>query len=262
MEAEVARHKAQIITLNISEPINGHKQNDTESLLSQIDRLQKENESLKIELPTMEKAFNQAQDQNMRKIIELVSSEDKVAKLQAEKSKADQKYFAAMKSKDQVVLELRALKSQGLKQTEMCTKLQEVENSLVKQIQNLETQLIVAEQSLDQYKVERGKTARSTDNLQTLLTAAREETIDANKRMEALTTTSLTTKRSLLSLEEQNEATKKELSEILERNKDAQTATGDGDQMQVYRVSARRKYPNPRTLLCVKCATYAGKRQA
>ena len=212
---------------------NGHKPADNAD--SEIERLQKENDSLKLELPAMEKAFNQAQDQNMRKIMELLSSEDKIAKLQAEKSKADQKYFAAMKSKDQTMLEMKALKVQNLKQQETCAKYHEVERDLILQVHNLESQLALAEQGLERYKLELSKSSHNAEALQTRMDAASEKAADALKRAEKATESSLEAVQSLRLCEEDAQATKATLSALQEENKRTQSAVVDGDQLQVYR---------------------------
>ena len=60
----------------------------------------------------------------------MVEYEDKLARLQAEKAKAEQKYFSTMKSKDQIQGENRILKQQLAKTAEVITKVQEAEKSL------------------------------------------------------------------------------------------------------------------------------------
>jgi len=59
-----------------------------------------------------------------------VEYEDKLARLQAEKAKAEQKFFSTMKSKDQIHGENRALKQQLAKTAEVINKAQEAEKSL------------------------------------------------------------------------------------------------------------------------------------
>lgn len=66
--------------------------------------------------------------------MELVEYEDKLARLQAEKAKAEQKYFSTMKSKDQTHSENRTLKQQLAKTAEVITKVQEAEKSLIHKI--------------------------------------------------------------------------------------------------------------------------------
>jgi E3 ubiquitin-protein ligase BRE1 len=89
----------------------------------------------------MEAAFNKAHKQNQRKIMELVEHEDKLNRLYAEKSKAEQKFFSTMKSKDLLQGENRALKQQLAKTTELISKFQETEKSIAQKMESLERQL-------------------------------------------------------------------------------------------------------------------------
>jgi E3 ubiquitin-protein ligase BRE1 len=63
-----------------------------------------------------------------------VEYEDKLARLQAEKAKAEQKFFSTMKSKDQIHSENRTLKQQLAKTTEVINKVQEAEKSLIQKM--------------------------------------------------------------------------------------------------------------------------------
>jgi len=63
--------------------------------------------------------------------MELVEYEDKLNRLQAEKAKAEQKYFSTMKTKDQIQGENRALKQQLTKTAEVITKVQEAEKTFL-----------------------------------------------------------------------------------------------------------------------------------
>jgi E3 ubiquitin-protein ligase BRE1 len=77
--------------------------------------------------------------------MELVEYEDKLSRLQAEKAKAEQKYFSTMKSKDQIQGENRALKHQLAKTAEVISKVQEAEKSSVQKLELLERQLALTE---------------------------------------------------------------------------------------------------------------------
>jgi len=68
--------------------------------------------------------------------MELVEYEDKLNRLQAEKAKAEQKFFSTMKSKDQMQIENRTLKQQLAKTSEVIQKLQEAEKSLTQKMVN------------------------------------------------------------------------------------------------------------------------------
>jgi E3 ubiquitin-protein ligase BRE1 len=73
--------------------------------------------------------------------MELVEHEDKLNKIYAEKTKAEQKFFSTMKSKDQLQGENRALKQQLAKTTELISKFQETEKSITQKMESLEQQL-------------------------------------------------------------------------------------------------------------------------
>ena len=60
--------------------------------------------------------------------------EDKLSRLQAEKAKAEQKFFSTMKSKDQIQGENRALKQQLAKTAEVISKVQDAERSLIQKM--------------------------------------------------------------------------------------------------------------------------------
>ena len=228
LEGEVARLKEETAEPN---GINGT--HGTSDLNEKLEKLQRENESLKNELPTMEKAFNQAHEQNVRKVMELVSVEDKIAKLQAEKAKADQKYFAAMKAKDQLALELKTTKTQGSKQMEALTRLQESDEAAKQRIQNLEKQISSQDGTRDRYRQEVGRLMESLELAKLTLDQSKTKLAEATQRMDSkesevlqLTNTQRTQTQELDGLKTQ-----------LERIKatSALTNGSNDDQVQVYR---------------------------
>ncbi|CCJ31288.1 unnamed protein product [Pneumocystis jirovecii] len=114
-----------------------------EQLLKQIERLQKQNKSLSTELLTLEQAFNKAHHQSSLKVNEIVAKEDKFYRLHADKAKADQKYFDAMKAKDKLTIENKALKQQNSKAGDIIIKLQESEKCTTQKMINIEKQIAV-----------------------------------------------------------------------------------------------------------------------
>jgi E3 ubiquitin-protein ligase BRE1 len=74
----------------------------------------------------------------------VAAQEELVSRLQAEKAKADQKYFAAMKAKDLKEAEVRTLRSQNSRSSEIVTQLKDSEGKTRELVTNLERQ--VAEQ--------------------------------------------------------------------------------------------------------------------
>mgnify|MGYP001574835694 FL=1 len=97
--------------------------------------------SVNNELPAMEKAYKRAVATASRKVMDFAALEEKVSILIAEKSKADQKYFAARKDMDTRIGEVRALRAQNAKSSEIITQLKDVESSNRTILAGLEKQL-------------------------------------------------------------------------------------------------------------------------
>jgi len=79
--------------------------------------------------------------------MDFTSLEERVQILQAEKSKADQKYFAARKDMDTRILEVRSLRSQNAKSSDIIAQLKDVETSNRTLLSNIEKQLSDTRQS-------------------------------------------------------------------------------------------------------------------
>ncbi|KAK9324150.1 BRE1 E3 ubiquitin ligase-domain-containing protein [Lipomyces orientalis] len=139
LELEVDRLKSQLETTN-GNPMPSPGENP-EELLKRIEKLEKQNQFLSAELPGLETAFNQAHAQCTRKVTEIMEREEKMSRLLAEKSKADQKYFSAMRAKEAIALENRALKAQSQKSGEIIQQLRDAEKSVSQKVSILEKQL-------------------------------------------------------------------------------------------------------------------------
>ncbi|KAK9333640.1 BRE1 E3 ubiquitin ligase-domain-containing protein [Lipomyces starkeyi] len=139
LELEVERLKSQLETTN-GNPTPSPDDSPVE-LLKRIEKLEKQNQFLSAELPGLETAFNQAHAQSTRKVTEIMEREERMSRLLAEKSKADQKYFSAMRAKEAIALENRALKAQSLKSGEIIQQLRDAEQSVSQKVSTLEKQL-------------------------------------------------------------------------------------------------------------------------
>ena len=91
--------------------------------------LEKQHGLLNNELESMQVAFSKANKLASQKVNAQSSLEEKVQRLSAEKSKADQKYFAAMKAKEAREQEVRTLRAQNAKSSEMVTSLKDAETA-------------------------------------------------------------------------------------------------------------------------------------
>lgn len=112
-----------------------------EELKKEVTVLALTNQSLMAEIPGMEAAFVSAQKMAENKALDVSDREGKLAKLLAEKAKADEKYFAAMRHKDALGAENAKLKAQMVKSSELVNQLQEVDAKTRAKIDVLEKTL-------------------------------------------------------------------------------------------------------------------------
>jgi E3 ubiquitin-protein ligase BRE1 len=114
---------------------------DLQQLRQKYESLERQFEAIEKELPGLQIAYKRVQALSTKKVMDFTALEEKVQILQAEKAKADQKYFAARKDMDTRILEVRALKVQNAKSSEIITQLKDVETSNRTLLSNLEKQL-------------------------------------------------------------------------------------------------------------------------
>lgn len=103
--------------------------------------LDKNYKMLNGELTSMSVAFQRTSKIANQKVTELSALEEKVQRLSAEKAKADHKYFAAMRSKETRDGEIRTLKMQTSKSSEIFAQLKEADVASRNLVANLEKQL-------------------------------------------------------------------------------------------------------------------------
>lgn len=94
------------------------------------------------ELQSMIAAYTKSSALASQKVGNLTALEDKVVRLQAEKSKADQKYFGAMKAKEAREQEVRTLRAQNSKSSDIISQLKEADAASKAYSSNLEKQLM------------------------------------------------------------------------------------------------------------------------
>lgn len=114
----------------------------------ELKKVENEKAALESEVRSMEAAYKKAQALASRKLTEVVDWEEKLQRFSAEKAKADQKYFASMKNIEAKNYELKALKAQAARSTEMVSTLKEAESTSRAQLDNLNKQLAEVKDSL------------------------------------------------------------------------------------------------------------------
>lgn len=118
-----------------------------DDLRQRYKKLQQDFQSINQELPSIEKAYKKMKDQAQKRVLDFVAMEEKVSLLIAEKSKADQKYFAARKDADTRNNEIRSLRHQNSKSTEIIAQLKDLEAQNRLLLGNLEKQVADLKQS-------------------------------------------------------------------------------------------------------------------
>ncbi|KAF4621535.1 hypothetical protein G7Y89_g14537 [Cudoniella acicularis] len=92
---------------------------DLQQLRQKYEALSREFESMNKEMPALQSAYKRVQALSTKKVMDFTQLEERVQLLQAEKAKADQKYFAARKDMDTRILEVKSLKHQNSKSSEI-----------------------------------------------------------------------------------------------------------------------------------------------
>lgn len=120
---------------------------EQDALLTKHRKLQQDYQAVSNELPAMEKAYRKAMALSHKKVMDFEALENRLSILTAEKSKADQKYFAARKDADTKMSEIRTLRLQSGKSTEIIAQLKDVEAQNRILLGNLEKQVSDLRQS-------------------------------------------------------------------------------------------------------------------
>ena len=121
-----------------------------EDLRARYQELDRKYNLLNGELTSMSTAFQKASKIASQKVSDFAAMEEKVVKISMDKTRADQKFFAAMKSKETQAGEIRTLRLQNTKSAEALTVLKEAETSSRALLATLEKQLAEVKDALTQ----------------------------------------------------------------------------------------------------------------
>ena len=149
LESEIERLKIEFGQVDsASVPQTDLDNLSAEELRTKYQNLERQYSMLEKEVPSMGSAWKKASTLASQKISDLSALEDKVVRLGAEKSKADQKYFAAMKAKEARDQEVRTLRAQNSKSSDIVSQLKDAEASTRALVINLEKQLAESKEAL------------------------------------------------------------------------------------------------------------------
>ncbi|KAJ5669286.1 hypothetical protein N7462_010356 [Penicillium macrosclerotiorum] len=146
LESEIERLRLQIEGSKSAENVVDMP---LEELRSKYTSLEQQYSMLNTELTSMQMAYKKFSTLASQKVADFAAMEEKVARLTAEKSKADQKYFAAMKSKDARDLEVRTLRMQNSKTSDIVSQLKDSESATRALLSNMEKQANETKEALN-----------------------------------------------------------------------------------------------------------------
>ncbi|KAI9741915.1 MAG: E3 ubiquitin-protein ligase bre1 [Cirrosporium novae-zelandiae] len=147
LETEVERLRAQIDHRD-DHPIQDIASMSPEELKTKYSALETQNSMLNQELSSMQAAYSKHQAAGSRAIKDSTELRERVERLKAEKAKADQKYFAAMKAKETRDGEVRTLRAQNTKSSEIVSQLKEAEAATRSLVVSLEKNLAEAKEAI------------------------------------------------------------------------------------------------------------------
>ncbi|OJJ81915.1 E3 ubiquitin-protein ligase BRE1 [Aspergillus glaucus CBS 516.65] len=136
LESEVERLRVQVDSAQ-STDVAGIP---VEELRTKYQTLERQYAMLNTELASMQTACRKYSTLASQKVADFSALEEKVARLVAEKSKADQKFFAAMKAKEARELEVRTLRMQNSKSSDIISQLKDSEAATRSLVANMEKQ--------------------------------------------------------------------------------------------------------------------------
>jgi len=140
-EAEVARLKANEDEAMATAGDEELDKLSPDELRARCKKLQSDYASINQELPAITKAFTKFKDLAMKKIADTETVEARIKAARNDKNRTDQKYFAASKDASTRNNEIKALRHQSAKSTEIIAQLKENEASNRTLVNNLEKQL-------------------------------------------------------------------------------------------------------------------------
>ncbi len=186
LEAEIARLRLQsggsAGPLGPPSSLDGLSMKEVQSSYS---KLESQFSLLSNELQSMESALKKTSAVASSKVANMSSLEEKSIRLSAEKSRADQKYFAAMKAKEARELEVRTLRAQNSKSSEMVSALKDSEAANRALQVNLEKQVAEFKESLTSLETKHRASQQLTVEKNILLEGLKAQVAELKKNLEA-----------------------------------------------------------------------------
>jgi len=242
LESEVERLKLE---LGQSDPSGlDAEELDVDTLRSKLRTVESQYALLSNELPSLEAAWKKTQVIASKKVQEIADFEENIARLSAEKTKANQKFFDAMKAKDLQFNELKALKTQNARSSEIVTQLKDTEGKTRELVANLERQLAESREGLVALEAQHRAVEQSLKERDLLAEGAKKQLEQLRALIESKDRDNLAAAKAKRTTEEEHEKAVARLEDAkkqLEATKQAKVVASSGDS-DAWRVSASRQH--------------------
>lgn len=235
LESELERVRLQLGDSTVA-PTESLDHLDSDALKQQVRTLESKYALLEKELPSMEAAWRKTQALARNKIAEMATWEEQRSRLLGEKTKADQKYFSAMKAKESREGEVRMLKAQNARSSEMVSQLKDAEQSSRTLVVNLEKQLSESKDSLSnlshqnrslQQKI--NETTITLEGLKTEVVALKKLMVEKDDTAQAAASSKRHAEVEVEQMKVRLEDTKKSLESMKRKNADKSSSDGSDD---------------------------------
>ncbi|KAL2017681.1 hypothetical protein VTK56DRAFT_1841 [Thermocarpiscus australiensis] len=177
-------------------------------------KLERDFEAINKELPLLEKSYKKSMALAHKKVMDFHALEERVATLTAEKSKADQKYFAARKDMDIRTAEIRTLRAQNGKSSEIISQLKEVEAQNRALIGSLEKQITALKQEVTSAITEKKRLEQLSSEATRRADSCKAQISSLTDLVKAKDATVASMKEQLLNLETEVEKLKVDVKEL------------------------------------------------
>jgi len=219
---------------------------DLQELRNAYETLKREFESINQELPALQSAYKRVQALATKKVMDFTALEEKVQILAAEKSKADQKYFAARKDMDTRISEVRTLRIQNSKSSEIITQLKDVETSNRTLLGNLEKQLSEMKQSNTSIMADNKKLESTTREATSKSDTLKNQVSELTNLLKTKDSNNSSTKQRIQAVEQENEKLKVKL-EQSQKERDTwkqKSLSNQSGEEEMLRVSSPENLPD------------------
>ncbi|GAA5837842.1 hypothetical protein JCM11251_004674 [Rhodosporidiobolus azoricus] len=208
------------------------------------------------EIDRLSTAWASLDEQNASKVFNLASLEDKIQRLNADKAKADNRYFATMRQKDALVNENNVLTKLAEKQQMKVESATEVQRSIAAQLTAAEKEIVLHQNNVRAYQEHIAELKRNNAELSLRSEQNIKQIQELNAALSARITEAETEAASRSSADERVARLEKQLQQTQEKLQAAQAVKASAGVTDPAEVRELKKY-NADLSRMIKCSTCA-----